>query len=74
MNTMDINSNVRARISAYCSLTGKTRREIAEKLEMPYSTFMSKLNGPSGFTYKEGLILSELVGLSPDELASPLPF
>lgn len=72
MASRDMTDNIRARISAYCTLTNKTRKEIADGLDMSYSTFLSKLNGPSEFSFKEGLRLAELIGVTPDELVMPI--
>lgn len=64
--------SIREHIGAYCARTGSNKKQLADALSMPYSTFLSKLNGPSEFTFSEGLALARLTGVSADVLATPL--
>ena len=42
--------------------------EIAEQMGMPVSTFYTKLNGPSEFSFSEGKRLAEIIGCTVDEM------
>lgn len=64
--------SIREHVGAYCARTGSNKKQLAEALNMPYSTFLSKVNGPSEFSYSEGLALSRLIGITADALAEPL--
>lgn len=37
-------------------------------MNMPISTFYSKLNGPSEFSFSEGKRLAEIIGCTADEM------
>ena len=63
--------SIREHVGIYCVRTGSSKKQLADSLDMPYSTFLSKLNGPSEFSFSEGLALSRLIGISPDTLATP---
>lgn len=64
--------SIREHVGAYCARTGSNKKQLADALDMPYSTFLSKINGPSEFTYSEGLALARLLGVTADVLATPL--
>ena len=63
---------IQEHVAAYCKGGAHTRIELAEAIEMPYSTFMTKLNGPSEFSFSEGLRLAKAMCMSPDNLAVSL--
>lgn len=66
-------SPIKQRVAAYSAETGTTRREIAERLGMPRSTFYDKLNGKrSDFSLKEAKGLADILGCSVSELTEPL--
>lgn len=65
----DVRTSIKERVGGYCGANDVTKRWIAEHMDMAYSTFYSKLNGPSEFTFSEGVALAELLGIGPDELA-----
>lgn len=48
-----MNKRVNLRLKAAIVETGKSPRDIAEKIEMPYTTFSRKMNGGSPFTEQE---------------------
>jgi hypothetical protein len=60
--------SIKERVGAYLERSGSTKKQLAEEMGMPYSTFHSKLYGPSEFTFMEGKRLSEIVGCSCDEM------
>lgn len=60
--------SIKERVGAYLERTGKTKKQIAELMGMPYSTFHSKLYGPSEFTFSEGRRLAVIVGCTCDEM------
>jgi len=60
--------SIKERVGAYLERTGRTKKQIAEFMGMPYSTFHSKLYGPSEFTFSEGKRLAEIVGCTCDEM------
>lgn len=66
-----VSEAIQKNVAAYCSGGAHTRTELAEAINMPYSTFMTKLNGPSEFTFFEGVRLAKAMGVSPDDLATP---
>lgn len=61
---------IQENVAAYCSGGAHTRSELAAAIRMPYSTFMTKLNGPSEFSFYEGIRLAEAMSISPDELVT----
>lgn len=64
--------SIKARVGAYLERTGTTKKQLAEDMDMPYSTFHTKLYGPSEFSFTEGCRLAELIGCTADEMfASP---
>lgn len=63
---------IREHVGAYLGSTGSSKRDLAKRLGIPYSTFISKLNGPSEFSYSEGVQLAKELGISPSEMAEPL--
>lgn len=66
-----VSEAIQKNVAAYCSGGTHTRTELAEAIKMPYSTFMTKLNGPSEFSFFEGLRLAKAMGISPDALGTP---
>ena len=67
-----VSTAVKDRVAAYCSGGDHTRAQLAEAIHMPYSTFMSKLNGPSEFSFSEGFLLARAMDMSSDTLATPI--
>ena len=64
---------IQEHVATYCKGGAHTRLELAKAIEMPYSTFMTKLNGPSEFSFSEGLKLAKAMRISPDNLGvSPI--
>lgn len=61
--------SIRENVGAYCGRTGHNKAYIASEMNMPYTTFLSKLNGPSEFSFFEGLRLAKVLDLKADELA-----
>jgi hypothetical protein len=59
---------IQERVALYVARTKKDRQSIAEQMGMPVSTFYTKLNGPSEFSFSEGKRLSEIIGCSVDEM------
>lgn len=66
-----VSTAIQKNVASYCSGGAHTRTELAAAIKMPYSTFMSKLNGPSEFTFFEGLRLAKAMGMTPDALGTP---
>ena len=60
--------SIKEHVGAYLERTGTTKKQLAEQMGMPYSTFHSKLYGPSEFTFFEGRRLSQIVGCTTDEM------
>ena len=60
--------SIKERVGAYLERTGKTKKELSGLMGMPYSTFHSKLYGPSEFTFFEGKKLAEIIGCTADEM------
>lgn len=65
-----VSAAIQKNVAAYCSGGAHTRAELAESIDMPYSTFMTKLNGPSEFSFSEGLRLATAMGVTPDDLST----
>lgn len=59
---------IKERVALYVARTKNDRQTIAEKMGMPVSTFYSKLNGPSEFSFTEGKLLAEIIGCTVDEM------
>lgn len=59
---------IQERVALYVARTKGDRQSIAEAMGMPVSTFYSKLNGPSEFSFSEGKRLAEIIGCSVDEM------
>ena len=59
---------IKERVALYVARTKNDRQTIAEKMGMPVSTFYSKLNGPSEFSFTEGKRLAEIIGCTVDEM------
>ena len=59
---------IQERVALYVARTKRDRQSIAEAMGMPVSTFYSKLNGPSEFSFSEGKRLAEIIGCSVDEM------
>lgn len=56
------------RIRAYQILMQVTDQQICDRLHITTRTLQNKKQGRSDFTQKEGLILSEMLGMSQQEL------
>jgi len=59
---------IQERVALFVTRTKKDRRYIAEQMGMPISTFYTKLNGPSEFSFSEGKRLAEIIGCTVDEM------
>lgn len=68
MNYPDDRDAIQERVALYVSRSKTDRQTIAEKMGMPVSTFYSKLNGPSEFSFSEGKRLAEIIGCTTDEM------
>ena len=62
------NTAIQERVALYVTRTKKDRKSIAEQMGMPVTTFYSKLNGPSEFSFSEGKLLAEIIGCTVDEM------
>lgn len=49
-------------IESEMAFIGLSKKVLAEKIHMPYSTLLSKLNGRSDFTLDEALKLKDALG------------
>ncbi len=61
-------NTIQERVAVYVMQTKETREQIAERMDMPVSTFYSKLNGPSEFSFSEGKRLAQILGRTADEM------
>lgn len=59
---------IQERVALYVTRTKRDRQSIAEQMGMPVSTFYTKLNGPSEFSFSEGKRLAEIIGCTIDEM------
>lgn len=59
---------IKERVALYVARTKNDRQTIAEQMGMPVSTFYSKLNGPSEFSFTEGKRLAEIIGCTVDDM------
>ena len=59
---------IKEHVALYVARTKNDRQTIAEQMGMPVSTFYSKLNGPSEFSFTEGKRLAEIIGCTVDEM------
>ena len=59
---------IQERVALYVTRTKRDRQSIAEQMGMPVSTFYTKLNGPSEFSFSEGKRLAEIIGCTVDEM------
>lgn len=59
---------IKERVALYVARTKNDRQTIAEQMGMPVSTFYTKLNGPSEFSFSEGKRLAEIIGCTVDEM------
>lgn len=62
------NTAIQERVALYVNRTKRDRKFIAEQMGMPVSTFYTKLNGPSEFSFSEGKRLAEIIGCTVDEM------
>ena len=69
VEVLDVRTAIKERVGGYCSAHGVTRKQLAADMGMPYTTFSTKLHGPSEFSFSEGVALAGLLGIGPDELA-----
>ena len=71
MNTLTktaMTTAIKERVALYVARTKNDRQTIAEQMGMPVSTFYSKLNGPSEFSFTEGKRLAEIIGCTVDDM------
>lgn len=64
MSSKDYRETIKARVK----LSNKPSTLIAEMMDIPLSTYYTKLNGPSEFSFSEGKRLAEVVGCTVDEM------
>lgn len=63
-----MNNTIQERVAVYVMKTKRSKEQIAADMNMPVSTFYSKLNGPSEFSFSEGKRLSQILGCTTDEM------
>ena len=68
MTQSTVKTAIQERVALYVARTKKDRQSIAEQMGMPVSTFYTKLNGPSEFSFSEGKHLAEIIGCTVDEM------
>lgn len=60
--------SIKERVGAYLERTGVTKKQLAEEMGMPISTFHSKLSGQTEFSFSEGRRLARILDCTTDEL------
>lgn len=63
---------IRERVGAYLCRTGTTKQQLASELGMSDVTLWSKLSGRSEFRISEAIKLSNILGISVNELVTPI--
>ena len=62
-----------AAVAVYLKRTGMSQEELAQRIGMTDNTLRRRLNGRNDFTLPEAVRLSELLGVSLDQLAGRAP-
>ncbi len=60
--------SIKERVGAFLERTGMTKKQLAEEMGMPVSTFHSKLSGQSEFSFSEGRRLARILDCTTDEM------
>lgn len=60
--------SIRERVGAYLAREGKTKKWLADELEMSTVTLNSKLNGETEFSFSQAIRLSDVLGCTVSEL------
>lgn len=68
MSSNDYRLAIKERVALYMTREKCDRQTIAERMDMPVSTFYTKLNGPSEFSFSEGKRLAGVIGCTVDEM------
>lgn len=60
--------SIKERVGAYLEREGKTKKGLADELDMSTVTLNSKLNGETEFSFSQAIRLSEILGCTVSEL------
>lgn len=60
--------SIKERVGAYLEREGKTKKWLADKLDMSTVTLNSKLNGETEFSFSQAIRLSDVLGCTVSEL------
>lgn len=60
--------SIKERVGAYLEREGKTKKWLADELDMTTVTLGSKLNGETEFSFSQAIRLSEILGCTVNEL------
>jgi len=65
--------SIKERVGAYLAREGKTKKWLADELDMTTVTLSSKMNGETEFSFSQAIRLSEILGCTVNDLReSPL--
>ena len=60
--------SIKERVGAYLEREGKTKKWLADELDMTTVTLGSKLSGETEFSFSQAIRLSEILGCTVNEL------
>ena len=60
--------SIKERVGAYLEREGKTKKWLADELDMSTVTLNSKLNGETEFSFSQAIRLSDVLGCTVSEL------
>lgn len=60
--------SIKERVGAYLEREGKTKKWLADELDMSTVTLNSKLNGETEFSFSQAIRLSDVLGCTVGEL------
>lgn len=60
--------SIKERVGAYLVREGKTKKWLADELDITTVTLSSKLNGDTEFSFSQAIRLSEILGCTVSEL------
>lgn len=60
--------SIKERVGAYLEREGKTKKWLADELDMTTVTLSSKLSGETEFSFSQAIRLSEILGCTVNEL------
>lgn len=60
--------SIKERVGAYLEREGKTKKWLADELDMTTVTLGSKLNGDTEFSFSQAIRLSDILGCTVSEL------